>query len=174
MRMKKMNKMTSIFLFAVGIGIGYSLGRRYALKTAEKNLNGDDIQEEISIDEVLKKYSGKMSENIEKENKEEPEATITEQKKDINSCNPYIITPEQFGEIEEYEKISLVYYSDGVLTDENNERVDDIEEIVREDSLNHFGEYEEDSVFVRNDSRKCDYEILMDLRKFEDVPKFMH
>lgn len=164
-----MNKMISIFLFAVGVGIGYSLGRRYALKTAEKNLNGDDIQEEISIDEVLKKYSGKISEN-----KEESETPMPEQKEDIISDKPYIITPEQFGEIEEYEKISLVYYSDGVLTDENDELIDDIEEIVGEDSLNHFGEYEEDSVFVRNDSRKCDYEILMDLRKFEDVPKFMH
>lgn len=33
----------------------------------------------------------------------------------------------------------------------------------------HFGEYEEDAVFVRNDAKKCDYEILKDLRRFCDV-----
>lgn len=67
-----------------------------------------------------------------------------------------------------YERISLTYYADGVLADEDNEPVDDIEEIVG-DGLEHFGEYEEDSVFVRNDAKKCDYEILRDLRTFAEV-----
>lgn len=84
---------------------------------------------------------------------------------------PYVIPPEDFGEFEDYEKISLTYYSDGVLTDENDEIMDDVEDSVGEDSLNHFGEYEDDSVFVRNDRKKCDYEILLDLRKYEDVVK---
>lgn len=30
-------------------------------------------------------------------------------------------------------------------------------------------EHEEDSVFVRNDAKKCDYEILRDLRTFAEV-----
>ena len=85
------------------------------------------------------------------------------------SEKPYVISPDEFGEFEDYEKISLIYYNDGVLTDENNEIVDDINEIVGEDSLKHFGEYEEDSVFVRNDKLKCDYEILYDLRKYKNV-----
>ena len=37
------------------------------------------------------------------------------------------------------------------------------------DALNHFGEYEDDSVFVRCDERKCDYEILLDQRSFSEV-----
>lgn len=86
---------------------------------------------------------------------------------------PYVISPEEFGEFEEYEKISLTYYADQVLTDENNEEVDDVEEIVGEESLTHFGEYEDDSVFVRNDRLKCDYEILLDQRNYSDVTKTM-
>ena len=39
--------------------------------------------------------------------------------------------------------------------------------------MSHFGEYEDDSVFVRNDDRKCDYEILMDQRLYSDVIKGM-
>ena len=90
---------------------------------------------------------------------------------DMKKDGPYVIPPEDFGEFEDYEKISLTYYSDGVLTDENDEIMDDVEDSVGEDSLNHFGEYEDDSVFVRNDRKKCDYEILLDLRKYEDVVK---
>ena len=82
---------------------------------------------------------------------------------------PYIISPEEFGDFDEYTKLSLTYYSDGVLADENDEIVDDIDETVGADFADHFGEYEDDSVFVRNDRLKCDYEILRDNRSYSDV-----
>lgn len=82
---------------------------------------------------------------------------------------PYVISPEEFGEFEEYEKISLTYYSNNVLADENDDVIEDVEETVGIESLTHFGEYEEDSVFVRNDARKCDYEILLDQRSYSEV-----
>lgn len=83
---------------------------------------------------------------------------------------PYVISPDEFGEFEDYTKVSLSYYEDGVLADECGEEVDDVEEIVG-DGLEHFGEYEEDSVFVRNDAKRCDYEILKVLRNFSDVKR---
>lgn len=87
---------------------------------------------------------------------------------------PYVIDPEEFGMCDDYEEISLTYYADSILTDEDDELVDDVEDIIGVDSLNHFGEYEEDSVFVRNDRLKCDYEILLDERKYSDVFKRGH
>lgn len=90
--------------------------------------------------------------------------------KDIGAL-PYVISPDEFGEIEEYTKVSLTYFEeDGVLSDELGEVVDDVEEIVG-DALNHFGEYEEDSVFVRSDAKRCDYEILKDLGSFSEFRK---
>lgn len=86
---------------------------------------------------------------------------------------PYVIPPEQFGDNEEHEQISLTYYADGVLADENDEVIEDVEDAVGIDSLNHFGEYEDDSVFVRNDARKCDYEILLDQRTYSEVAEEM-
>lgn len=86
---------------------------------------------------------------------------------------PYVISPEEFGEFDEYEKISLTYYSNNVLADENDEVIDDVEETIGVDSLTHFGEYEDDSVFVRNDARKCDYEILLDQRSYAEIVKQM-
>ena len=86
---------------------------------------------------------------------------------------PYVISPDEFGEFCEYSKNSLTFYADGVLVDENNELVDDVDGTVGLDSLNHFGEYEDDAVHVRNDARKSDYEILLDTRRYEDVLKTM-
>ncbi len=83
--------------------------------------------------------------------------------------SPYVISPEQFGEMDNYEKISLTYFSDGHLADDDYHLINDPDAIIGEESLAHFGEYEDDSVFVRNDNRKCDYEILLDLRSYRDV-----
>lgn len=80
---------------------------------------------------------------------------------------PYVISPDEFGEIEGYTQISLTYFDDGILSDENGVIIDEPEDIVG-DALNHFGEYEEDSVFVRSDPKRCDYEILRDLRSYAE------
>ena len=92
--------------------------------------------------------------------------------KSAPTVTPYVISPDEFGEIEEYAVASLFYFTDGVLADEYGEVVADVEEIIG-DALSHFGEYEyeEDSVFVRSDARRCDYEILRDLREFSEFLK---
>ena len=82
---------------------------------------------------------------------------------------PYVITPDEFGEIEEYDKISLTYYADGFLTDDMDEIVADIEGTVGWDAIDHIGEYEDDAVHIRNDERECDYEILADMRNYKDI-----
>ncbi len=82
---------------------------------------------------------------------------------------PYIITPEEFGDKDDYDMISLTYYIDGTLADDNDEPVEDIESEISMESLNHFGEYEDDSIFVRNDELKVDYEVILDQRNYADV-----
>ena len=86
-----------------------------------------------------------------------------------SSVEPYVICPEEFGEVEDYDRVSFAYYADGVLADENDEIVENVDEIIGEESLTHFGEYEDDPVFVRNDKLKCDYEILLDQRNYSDI-----
>ena len=99
----------------------------------------------------------------------EPDSEKEEENESMSNDKPYTISPEEFGEMYDYEKISLTYYADGILADDDDELVDDIEEVVGAESLTKFGEYEDDSVFVRNDRLKCDYEILLDQRKYSDV-----
>ena len=90
--------------------------------------------------------------------------------KEEDYMDKYVISPEEFGE-SELPSESLTYWADGVVTDEANCVMDedDIEETIGSDALNHFGEYEDDSVFVRNETLDKEYEILMDTRRFSDV-----
>lgn len=81
---------------------------------------------------------------------------------------PYVIPPEEYG-VGSYTTIGLTYYSDGILADDEDERVENIEDTVGADFAEHFGDYEEDSVHIRNDRRRCDYEICKDNRTFAAV-----
>ncbi len=98
---------------------------------------------------------------------EKPEVLKPKDVKDVNK--PYVISPEDFGEFYDYEQISLTHYADGILTDDDNNPIEDIENTVGSSYDIHFGEYEDDSVFIRNDDLKTDYEILADSRKYSDV-----
>lgn len=82
---------------------------------------------------------------------------------------PYVISPQDFGEFYDYEKISLTHYEDGVLADENDEIVDNVDDTVGSDYADHFGDYEVDAVHIRNDKKRYDYEILRVLGKYSDV-----
>lgn len=79
-----------------------------------------------------------------------------------------VISPEEFDTVPGYETIELTYYADGVMTDDNEEIVA-ADEIVGMDPAEHFGEYEDDSVHIRDNRLKIDYEILRDSRAYSDV-----
>lgn len=93
---------------------------------------------------------------------EEPNVEITD-------SEPYVISPVELGDCD-YDVIDLIYYEgDNTLTDEEDEIINDVGELIGWESLEHFGEYEDDSVCVRNDIRKVDYEVLLDVRKYSEV-----
>ena len=90
-----------------------------------------------------------------------------EKEDDDEVSKPVVISPEDLYDVD-YPVVTLIYYADGVLTDDNDNIIEDIDDIVGEESLNTFGEYEDDAVYVRNDRTKCNYEILRDYDRFED------
>ena len=187
-----MSKTTNAMMFVLGAAVGSMVTWQYTKRKYEQI-----AQEEIdSVKSAYTKREVKSQVEIEKQVaeggddslkyvKEKPgvlEYAAQLQKEgyinyssSISSGNeaeengPYIISPEEFGEFEEYEKISLTYYSDQVVADENDEVIDDVEGVIGFESLTHFGEYEDDSVFVRNDRLQSDYEILMDQRLYSDI-----
>ena len=92
---------------------------------------------------------------------------------DIEVVNPYVITPEQFGEYNEYGTKTLTYYSDNVLTDEIDNPItsEEMVTMIGPDALDHFGEYEDDSVYIRDEMNEMDYEILKSEKKFSEIPE---
>jgi hypothetical protein len=179
--------LSNAFIFALGAGLG-SIVTWKVLKNKYEQLAQEEIE---SVKEVFSRLRNTVKEEPDQE--VEPESVDTADKYDevlesegytsysdvktekkgdatvIDDGGPYVIAPEEFGENDEYEAISLVYFADGVLADDQYEPVDDVDSIVGQDSLTHFGEYEDDSVFVRNDELKADYEILLDTRRYSDL-----
>lgn len=88
---------------------------------------------------------------------------------DFDRGDCYIIPPNEVGALCDYDLVTLTYYADGVLTDEMDEIVDGVGSRSSKEFVNHFGEFEEDTVYVRDNVLKCDYEIARDIRKYSEV-----
>lgn len=82
---------------------------------------------------------------------------------------PYVIVPEEFDTMDEWESKTLYYYSDGILADEDGNVITDIDDLVGDDFYEHFGDYEDDSVHIRNEELECDFEILRDEGSYYDA-----
>ena len=187
--------MSNAVAFTIGVATGasvtYILIKKHFKKIADdeidtmreyfqnKRAEGIDAIEEEPDDAEVKEARDEHQEDkpnireyaslIKKENYTNYSDTTADKKKEVDDVEkPYVITPEEFGELD-YSTISLTYYSDGVLTYESDELVEDVDDIVGADFAEHFGEYEDDSVFIRNDRMKTDFEILVDKRNYSDV-----
>lgn len=191
-----MSKATGFVIFVLGAAVGSVVTWQYTRKKYEQI-----AQEEIdSVKEIFSKRESAADVEIVTPEPQTAKVGKPEEKPDISEyaarleregytnysnasagekkeeqetmeMKPYVISPDEFGEFEDYERISLSYYADHILADEDDEKVEDVDNVVGLESLAHFGEYEDDSVFVRNDRLKCDYEILLDQRTYSDVIK---
>lgn len=83
---------------------------------------------------------------------------------------PYVISPLDFGELDEYHQIELTYYEgDDILEDEEYNIVRDRDELIGPKALYTFGEFEDDAVFVRNERLQTDFQILKDYRAYSEA-----
>ena len=187
-----MNKtLSNLFIFTAGAAIGSAVTWKL-VKDKYARLAQEEIE---AVREVYMKHD---NDTVNDESvAEEPKAVIPESVPEFteqervdyaniaNSYNnnnekgvpepvkrPYVISPEMFEE-GEYQAVSLTYYADGTVEDDFYDVLsdDEIEKKIGLDFMNHYGEYEEDTVFVRNDEEETDYEIMRDHRNYSDVPK---
>lgn len=174
------NKVTCVLMFTAGAVIG-SIATWVLVKTKYERIANEEIESVKAVyskkdvaqkNEVLdekpsiyetKEYLEKIKENgyCTEKNKEEGEPNMND--------GPYVISPDEFGNRDDHTCVSLSYYADGILADDWDTVVLDPIEEVGPDIASHFGEYEEDTVFIRNEKLKVDYEICRDLRTFAEV-----
>ncbi len=184
----------NFFMFIVGAAIGSAITKVYLKKHYEQiaqeeidsikavftnrksdfdKKNKENEDKSKNADQKLKPdlvgYAAKLQEHGYINYSTNSEKSNEKRKDDSMLDKPYIISPEEYGENMDYENLSLTYYSDGILADDDDEIVDDIEHTVGADFADHFGDYEDDCVFVCNDRLGCYYEILKDYRPYKAI-----
>lgn len=96
-----------------------------------------------------------------------------EKKNDIpvKKVDYHTIPPEEFSMDDEYDCQSLICYEDGIVTNGDGSEIkkSELNEMVGSDFSKHFGEYEDDSVFIRNDRLQMDFEIIRDRRTYAEA-----
>lgn len=173
------NKLWFVFGFGVGICVGVGAVKNHFARIAQEEIDSvkkvyskrakkpetPEVTPETEKNNMVAEYLHQLKTNGYAD--EEPYRNINE------VYDPYVILPEQFGEREDegYTTVGLTYYADGTLTDDMNHPLseEEINDIIGNGNLERFGEHEEDSLHVRNDRLKCDYEILGDTRSFEEA-----
>lgn len=187
-------KFTNVIMFAVGAVVG-SAATWMILKSKYEQR----VQEEIeSVKEAFNEMNRNEEQTEESEDEEEEEASEEyhqvnwEELEDLDEeldeyadltnlyssekggaekvevKKPYVIEPMEFDE-NGFRTMELTYYADNILEDENHEIVTDVDELLGEGSLDTFGLYEDDSVFVRNEHLRMDFQILRDPRTYEEA-----
>lgn len=180
------NSVKIIFTFAIGAAVGVVATQKFF-----KAKYATIAQEEIdSVKEVYskRKINEEIHEDaddyyIDPEKVDEYEHIINKQKYSKNeekggsekamikhdkNVNIEVVPPDEFGQIDEYDLISITYYANGILTDDGDEPIEDIEGTIGPDALDSFGEWEDDTVYVRNDDRGCYYEICRDYSDYHE------
>lgn len=195
-----MRTSTKLFIFAAGALVGslftWSYTKKYYEKIADDEIESMKEWLKRRVEEQDKKTEDRFAKPAETPNspsakpnlmeyaakvkglgyytdysRKTEETELEEETEEVDILDePYVIKPEIFGE-EGYEEVSLTHYADGVLTDEQDNPIEDVDGMVGADYAEHFGEYEDDSVFIRNDRLCTDFEILADQRNFSDLAK---
>lgn len=166
-----MNRQMVYFLVGIAVGgIGTYLYMDYKNKNtfdreqlAMEKANSKEVftKDKPEIKQVYEKLAKDYS-AISKTKEEDPKT----EKTDLNAV---LIPPEDFGDDESYDQVSLYYTEDAVLVDDNNERIDNPADLVGSDYASHFGDFEDDAVYFRNDKYKTYYEILRSLKKYSEI-----
>lgn len=89
----------------------------------------------------------------------------------IEHEKPYLIPEDEFGDVT-YQQFYYIMYADGVIADDMDREVRDIDGMFGTENLSHFGDKyiypsQTDLIYIRDDKMKWEYEIALDPRKFD-------
>lgn len=187
--------MKNILIFLAGVGVGAGATWYFVKKHYEK-VADEEIKDVVTRFKAYKETLQKEYESVPDENsnpnyeensrrnnvvqmerpissdfnEELSNGIIDDPKGENEGVAPYVISEEEFGEIEDYDQKTLFwYYRDNILaTDEDLEVEDKFTTIG--DALEEFEKdrYLE-KVLVRNEQDKTDYEILVSEKHFYEV-----
>lgn len=121
-----------------------------------------------AYEELIRQYKNDEPTDEDEDEEDDPDE---QEGDDDDMVEPYVITPDEFGDTG-YETICLTLYADGVIEDDEGDMWsdDDISVLLGRDSLSHMGENVDDPdvLYVRNENEEIDYEIARDVDKYFD------
>lgn len=124
-------------------------------------------KEQINYYKLTSKYRSSDDDDEDEENDDEGDGSEEDEVPYING--PYVISHEEFSSSPPgFNACPLDYYADGILADGWHVEVN-IDETIGEDALEHFGEYVDDIVYVRNERTQLDYEVTRDPRTYQEA-----
>lgn len=159
--------------------------REYFIKKYQKEESAEETKESKEIEDlnsakkaITSKHHEERLAGLEKAREivtnmgYSDQSNINAEREGDYMIQPYVIKdPDDFGETG-YEMVTMVYYEGNNVLEEDFEGPipeDEIDDLVGEDFASHFGENPDDpdTVYIRNDSKKIDYEIRKDYGFYE-------
>lgn len=134
---------------------------------SEEDIDNFDDSTMTNYNEIINGY---RSSNEEEGNQNEKKGDEKEEDNDGVSYMkaPYVISPDDFGSVPGYNVEPLDYFADGILADGWGVKLD-IADTIGEDAVNHFGDYDDDVVYVRNEQTELEYEVTRDPRTYAEA-----
>lgn len=177
---------------AVTFAVGAAMGFIFAEQKLKKKYDQMVEQEVQSIKASFRKYRG-LTNETDTQAQEEAPAESADGKADSNlgdyetlindlgyTAPPataeddsdgihIVISENEFNELDDYESLSFVYLADGVLVDDDYDRMseEEIQWAIGDVDLKAFGEDEAtDTMYVKNTKLKVAYEIIKDSQTY--------
>ena len=131
-----------------------------------KSFQKEDVIKTNSLSELQELYSSKHNADLDPGYYSSP-YPFSEREDDHPTDgsleDPYTITADQFvNEKRNFEKETLLYFEgNGVLCEDTERIIEDIDSSIGRDNLDKFGEFEEDVMYIRNERLGIDYEVLL-------------
>lgn len=185
------NMKNSKAAYFLGFIVGAAIGSIMTYKTVESKIQNKADEE---IETMRNYYKGKagLQENKKDDSEFVDEGNSHENEKQRNKdttrckdilyseeyveksldkkpmCEPKIITADEFGEKENYNQVEIIYYEDGIFTNDDEE-IENPESIIGIYCRKIFEENPDiNTVYIRNDEFKTDYEIIRSFGEFYD------
>lgn len=135
----------------------------------EKIINESNYKAGVDVaeDGIESQQVEETAEEILEEEEDDSDYTVPVEVEEGESI-PYVITEDEFGEFGNEEQ-TLIYYSDFVLADEDDDIITDPESVIGE-ALKEFNEDPLlERVYVRDENKEIDYIILKSEKSYSEV-----
>ena len=151
---------------------GYLPYDKTPLAEAVKGLQGDPEEEEITVTQAIVEATLPIERNVFESDNPDTYFDFREEleRREQHPLDPFVITQEEFNDNDtNFDQKTLTYYDgDDVLTDEQDQPLDEMDRVVGVENMLRFGHGSGDPniVYIRNARLELDFEVVHSDGKF--------